>query len=560
MIHIRYFLEALNLLQKGERAKVYIFLFIQFGLAALDSLAIFLISVVTFMAGNDGNYPAFVRKVAFIEESFIDLSLPVILVTAIVLFLLKSLLSLIFTKILLRDLSEISDHFALDALRITWKMNPLTYKSESARNLAIGIIDGSKALGLGVIGYILIIISESFLLVIVFIATLFIAPILTLLLLPILIFGIIYIQKQVSETAVYNGQVRVQTENRLRIWLFKMGNLSTFIKESRNTKGFENYFQTNISSANSANANLHYIQQFPKYSMEILVMVCGATVLMFYGLNGNMQRGLIILGLIIAASSRILPSLLRVQGAVILLKTLNFHIELILAIFRSKEAVDVRNNQRWIIVNESNLLVPKIQIANLNFSYPDGATIFKNFNAEILPGRVNVVTGRSGSGKSTLINLILGNLDSIAGSISMNIARGERICTSIMMQNTEILEGTLIENVALGVDVNEIDLDLVHRSLRHAGLDDLFVIQLSNSEEWWNHISGGERQRIGLARALYLEPNFLILDEPTSSLDSKAEASLFETFKTLSAEITILMVSHSKNVHKYFDSIIALDQ
>ena len=195
-----------------------------------------------------------------------------------------------------------------------------------------------------------------------------------------------------------------------------------------------------------------------------------------------------------------------------------------------------------------------MEISNLSFSYSNSSTkIIKNFSVNIPPGSKIAIIGASGAGKSTLIDLLLGLLEPESGSIKVS-GYDPRQAISIypgaiayVPQEIYLHEGTIRENVALGFEPEAINDELVWRSLQTAqassfvsllpgGLDEL-------TGENGNNFSGGERQRLGIARALYTNPKLLLLDEATSALDEVTQSLISNSLKTFQKSETTLIVS-----------------
>ena len=133
---------------------------------------------------------------------------------------------------------------------------------------------------------------------------------------------------------------------------------------------------------------------------------------------------------------------------------------------------------------------------------------------------------------------------------------------AIVPQTIFLNDATILENIAIGTNFNDIDIDKVTKSAQLAQIDD-FIKKLPNNYneqvgERGVRLSGGQRQRIGIARALYRGSSLIILDEPTNALDLETENTVMNSITKLKSDITIIMISHSDNTLKYFDKIIDL--
>lgn len=193
--------------------------------------------------------------------------------------------------------------------------------------------------------------------------------------------------------------------------------------------------------------------------------------------------------------------------------------------------------------------VPKIEVRNLHLEQA-GQVILENVNFSILPGEIVMIIGPSGSGKSTLLRSINRLLEPQPGSIFLD---GHDITTlpvtelrckaGMVFQHPSMFDGTVAENIAF-CHANQ-GLDLSKNEI--AGFLDSVSLSKAFIEKNANHLSGGEAQRVALARTLATHPEVILLDEPTSSLDPHATRQVEETLIELNQKqgITLLWVSHT---------------
>jgi len=215
--------------------------------------------------------------------------------------------------------------------------------------------------------------------------------------------------------------------------------------------------------------------------------------------------------------------------------------------------------------------IPEIEISNLYFKYPTNATgTIINVNLLIKPGSLVAFVGPSGAGKTTLIDLILGVLNPDLGNIKISgMSPGEAIVNwpgaiAYVPQDVMITNGSVRENVALGYPVEEQLDDLIMEALNIAQLSDFVETgRMSLSAhvgERGSKISGGQRQRLGIARAMYTRPKLLVLDEATSSLDGQTEFDISNAILALKGTVTVLMIAHRLSTVRNADTVVYLDQ
>ena len=196
-----------------------------------------------------------------------------------------------------------------------------------------------------------------------------------------------------------------------------------------------------------------------------------------------------------------------------------------------------------------------IELENMTYQYPDEErNVLSNINLRIPRGVMVGIQGESGAGKSTLLDLLMGLLTPTEGQLSVDgrpISDAEgawQANIGYVPQNIFLTDDTLRRNVAFGLEDNKIDEERVWDALRLAQLEN-FTAQRDKGldaqlGERGLRISGGERQRIGIARALYHDPQVLVLDEATASLDPDTEAEFLKGLDVLRKKKTLIIISH----------------
>lgn len=212
---------------------------------------------------------------------------------------------------------------------------------------------------------------------------------------------------------------------------------------------------------------------------------------------------------------------------------------------------------------EGNIILKDIQ-----FKYGNGENILSNFCLEIEKGSLNVLTGESGSGKSTVISLIQNIYFPQRGKISIGLINLNHIelkdlrnHISAIPQQIDLFKGTILENIAVGD--YEPNVKRILKIANDFGINN-FIDDLPNGletfvEEKGINLSGGQKQKIGILRALYNNPEIILLDESTSALDTKSENKILLELKRLANQgKTILFVSHRQSVMKLADKLTFL--
>ena len=234
---------------------------------------------------------------------------------------------------------------------------------------------------------------------------------------------------------------------------------------------------------------------------------------------------------------------------------------------RVYELIDSENEFELQNLENIKSFNKKIEIKNVSFTY-DEAEVLKNINLKIKKGETLAIVGPSGSGKSTLANLLPRFYNYTHGEILIDgielkkiSKRSVRSLIGIVGQESILFNGTIRDNILLG---KKIDDDEVYEALKTANAID-FINEFSNKLDHkiadnGANLSGGQKQRISIARAIISKSPILILDEATSSLDSKSEKLVQEALKKLMHNKTSIVIAHRLSTVKNAQNIVVLDK
>jgi len=237
--------------------------------------------------------------------------------------------------------------------------------------------------------------------------------------------------------------------------------------------------------------------------------------------------------------------------------------------------INLLNKDKNQIINDTDFdrlnFNNNLKIDNLSYQYDTQLPyVLKNINLEIIKGEKIAIKGDTGSGKSTLINILSGLLTPTEGGIQIdgvkidkNNIKNWQKNISLVPQVVFLNNTTILENIAIAENFSKIDVERVKKCATLANINN-FIEKLPNKYnekvgERGTRFSGGQVQRIGIARALYRKSDLIIMDEPTNALDKETESLIMQSLIKLDKKITVIMISHSSNYLKYFDKVIDIN-
>jgi ATP-binding cassette, subfamily B, heavy metal transporter len=231
-----------------------------------------------------------------------------------------------------------------------------------------------------------------------------------------------------------------------------------------------------------------------------------------------------------------------------------------------REIADQEGAQDLVIKDQA--LGPHIQFHDVSFSYERNRQILKGIDFEVLPGKTTAVVGHSGAGKSTLARLLFRFYDVTKGSIEFDqqniqavTQKSVRACIGIVPQDTVLFNDTIAYNIAYGrPGASQEEIEIAAKAAQiHDFITSLPDGYKSAVGERGLKLSGGEKQRVAIARTLLKNPSFLIFDEATSALDSETERAIQKELMALAKNRSTLIIAHRLSTIIYADQILVMD-
>lgn len=263
------------------------------------------------------------------------------------------------------------------------------------------------------------------------------------------------------------------------------------------------------------------------------------------------------------ASFRIIPGLSNLSRAYQKIKVALPALQLVVNEMTEKEKLNDENQTN--IINQSMKFNESLDLKEISFKYSEKQEfVLDKLNLKIKKNSIIGIIGDNAAGKSTLLNLICGLTKPTTGKILID---GKNIFDNLnswqksiglIPQSIYLIDGNVKNNIALGVLEKDIDNEKIEGLMKLTGLAET-INQGDLVGERGKNISGGQKQKIGIARALYVEPKILILDEATSAMDVDSEENLTETIFNKSNVKTLIIITHRQKILKYCDYIYKLE-
>jgi ABC-type multidrug transport system fused ATPase/permease subunit len=324
-------------------------------------------------------------------------------------------------------------------------------------------------------------------------------------------------------------------------------------------------FKNNIFLYHNANSKINFLNSIIRYWLELLLVAAMTmSLILFVFTNFSIQLLIPTFGLFVLASLRLLSSMNKI---IMFTNSMKFLYPSYKAVLEESNRFNLLNK---LALNSQFVFNENIEIINMNFAYPNNSkNILEKINLKIYKNKSIVILGNNGSGKSTFLNLISGLIEPTEGKIiidNMHDLYSNRKNwfkdISYVQQNIFLLNATIKQNIVL-CDESKVNYYKLNKILDTLKIERNF----KNLKNYLDTrigadgfiLSGGQKQMISLARALYRDSNVLILDEPTFALDFENVELIKKIIIELKNKKTIIMVTHDSSFLSYFDFIYKID-
>lgn len=575
---------SLALLSSRDRRKLLAVSLVQVGTSLLDLLGVLLLGLVGALAVTTiqgAPPPPPVQSVAvFMGLGSLSSTALLGLLAAIAaaLLLVKSILS---SYLIRRVFLFLASRQAVVSARLTKALlsRPLTFvQQRSSQQTSYALVQGAGSATLVILGQGVVFVSELSLLVLLGLFLLVIDPLIALG--SVVFFSVVAIALQLSlgRWAVHAGTVVSESDIASLDAIQEAVSAYREISVSDRRGLYVERIQTLRWRAAKSAADLQFISTFPKYVFEVALVVGGFALAGVLFSTQDPVSAVGTLALFLAAATRVMPSLLRLQGASL---TVRNAAGFAASTLELAEALDNPLEVQEESANPSRIRArlreghsgfdPQVTVTGVTFTYPGSSEpAIDHVTVSAAAGTSVALVGLSGAGKSTLADLILGVLEPQEGNVALgSVSPAEAVTRwpggiAYVPQDVVLANASIRENVALGIPSDAIEDHMVFEAIDRAHLREALEGERQGLDtiigERGLRLSGGQRQRLGIARALYTRPRLLVLDEATSSLDAETEKAISETIRDLEGSVTTFIIAHRLSTVRNVDHVIYLDR
>lgn len=571
------FLErVVDLFPKKTHKRLLKILAVQLFLGLLDLLGVALIGVVGALsiAGLQSQEPS--RLINELMNLFrlnnlsFQSQVGILASISAIVFVGRTLFSLYFNKRILEILSNEAQRLSTIQVSVVMRDSITLRDKLSTQQIITNLTTGLDSLVIGYIGNLTMLVSDIVILLVISVGLIVVNPTLAF-------FSLVYflvLAYMLHIVLSKKGKRFGRLHDVLSVSTSKLIYAGIGAARELNVHGRSNYQAMKISEVRNRSisnlSNMAVLPNIGKYIMEASVIV-GAVLLAGYQfLAQNAVGAISTLAIFIAAGSRVAPSVLRIQQGLL---QISYHMGMSQSTLEMLETSSFANSAPVLELSEFSRnhegFNPVVNLQSVNITFPDAASpALKNIDLNFSVGEKVAIVGPTGSGKSTLLDVILGMRRPDSGEICISDENpAEAIkrwpgAISYVPQDIEIVPGTIKENLCLGYDSDDIAEDQLWFALEVANLatfvrESIFGLDTELGERGVT-MSGGQKQRLGIARALLTSPKLLILDEATSALDGKTEYEITEAINALDKSITVILVAHRLSTVKEMSKVVYL--
>ncbi len=484
-------------------------------------------------------------KNLFSEKNFL-IFFPVII---IMIFIIKNLMMLLITFLETSIIRNVKIFFIQSLFKI-YLFKPYDFYLNKNSSEIIKYIFNETQTTTSMVTNLLKFIRELTILIVVAILIFLYEPLISFTAISTLIIFFLIFYKSFNNYILNLGKIRLKLLDYVFNNIQSLSGAIKDIKIYKKENFFDKRFSRDVTKYENVIFKLSFLEKMPRIMFEVIAVLIVFSIISFYFyFDGDVNSLIPILALFAVSLIRLIPAFISMSSATYYMRYVKTSFDHV-----TRQIIEFNQNKysaSGLMHNFNNLKDKIASIKNLSFNYSKNTKIksISDINFQIKKGDFIGIIGKSGAGKSTLINLILGLLKTNSGEVIFDKSEKEvKNLVSYVPQDIYLLDDTLKNNIAFGEKEEAIKDDDIQDVIEMSGLSDLIKKNKQGLElvvgERGVRLSGGEKQRVGLARALYKKSKILILDEATSSLDIVTEKQIMQSINNLKNKLTIIIVTH----------------
>lgn len=565
--------KSLSILTTPERNKLFSFVPLTIIMGILDLIGIVLLGTLgtlAFRIISSDNKPTRLEVIIndLFNSNFEALNLTLIVAfSAILILMVKTLIQAIFNQKFNRYMAVLESRIASDLLS---ELVHSDFKKINKYNLSdyqYVLMIGINRLTVNVLTNSINLINDLFSTLLMSIFAFYASP--AAFLSAVLIFGLIYklINKRIISRARKLGEESVAYQKNTNAVFQEILNAIKEIKVYNKEEYAVEQFQVNKLSQTLTLQRMAWLNGLIKYILEIGILLIGLVVVFVLILTTDIRKAVTVLTIFLAVAFRMIPNVQRIQNSGILFTAGH---SATAQLFDMLNLFENGKHKKKEAAYPSE--IKSITLENIGYKHSEEGRnyLFKNLNLTIEKGKILGIIGPSGVGKSTLIDIIARLLTPTSGTISYldenrrKVESKQTIRIGYVTQNSSLFGKNIFENVIFDNKFGKHEKNKVEVLAKKLNLS--YILKQGNFKSTrqlkndGTNISGGERQRISLMRAVYSNPSIYIFDEPTSALDSKNADVILKLLQELKRDKIVIVVTHSNNLKKFCDQILEIQE
>ncbi len=568
---------SLRLLSRKEIKKLTYVLIIQISLGLLDLIGVALIGVLGALSVSGvqskqpGNRVSQVLNTLFLGDLAFQKQVAILGIMAATILIIKTILSVIFTRKILHFLSQRSSAITSRLLSKFFNQDLVKIQTNSSQENLYSMTVGVQSITVGLIGSAISLLSDFSMLIILFIGLFVVDAYLaisTVLLFVVIGLFLHYVmQKKANNLGLRASELTIESNTRILELIESFREISTRDR----SKYYTNLISKLRQELSSVNAEMMFMPNVSKYVIETSLVIGAIAIGGVQFATQDASHAVAALSVFLAAGSRIAPGVLRIQQGLIYARSSLGAAKPTLLLIESLESFPALDETKDQFNTTHAGFDGSLKINRVSLLYPNrDVKAVDNLDLEIDSGTTLAIVGPSGAGKTSLVDLILGVIQPSEGRIVVSgYSPREAIskwpgAISYVPQNISIINDSIRQNILLGFPRNSLSDDQLLETLKFAHLDAI----VQNLESGLDavvgdkglKISGGQRQRLGIARAVVTSPKLLVLDEATSALDAQTEFAIADSIQKMKGKVTLIIVAHRLSTVMNSDVVIYMDK